>query len=70
MKIHFPGKLTRYIWYPSTSFDTILVAPTPCQKHLGFYFDEKLNFGQHTNVKISKTKRELESLKGFHIRFL
>ena len=48
----------------------MLVARTPCQKHLGFYLDEKLNFGQHINVKISKTIRELESLKGFHTRFL
>ena len=58
------------IRYPTTSFDTMLVARTPCQKHLGFYLDEKLNFGQNINEKISKTIRELESLKGFHIRFL
>ena len=62
------SRKTNKISHPTTSFNTVPVACTSCQKHLGLYFDEKLNFTQHINIKISKA-RELESLKGFHIFF-
>ena len=62
------SRKTNKISHPTTSFNTIPVACTSYQKHLGLYFDEKLNFTQHINIKISKA-RELESLKGFHIFF-
>ena len=57
------------ISHPTTTFNAVPVACLPCQKHLGLYLNEKLNFSQHINVKISKAKqiRELESLKGFYI---
>ena len=62
------SRKTNKISHPTTSFNTVPVACTSCQKHLGLHFDEKLNFTQHINIKISKA-RELESLKDFHIFF-
>ena len=53
----------------ATTFNTIPVARTPYQQHLGLHLDKKLNFNHHINVEISKQIRELESLKGFHIFF-
>ena len=63
------SRKTNKINHPTTTFNTIPVARTPYQKHLGLYLDEKLNFNHHINVKISKANKGLESLKGFHIFF-
>ena len=62
---------TNKISHPTTTtFNLVPVARTPCEKHIDLYLDEKLNFGNHINVKISKAiLRELKSLKGFHILF-
>ena len=38
-------------------FNDSLVAHTACQKHLGMYLDEKLNFLQHIKEKTSKANR-------------
>ena len=35
----------------------------PCQKHLGFYLDEKLNFSQHITIKISKANKGIGIIK-------
>ena len=48
------SRKTNKINLPTTTFNTIPVAHTPYQKHLGLYLDEKLNFNHHINVKISK----------------
>ena len=64
------SRKTNKISHPTTTLNTVPVAHTPCQKHLGLYLDEKLNVSYHVNVKISKpNKGTLESLKGFHIFF-
>ena len=59
------SRKSKKISYPTTTFNTVPVARTPCQKHLGLYLDEKLNFSHHIKVKMSKAN--LESLKGFYI---
>ena len=48
------SRKTNKINHPTTTLNTIPVACTPYQKHLGLYLDEKLNFNHHINVKISK----------------
>ena len=55
-KVIFSRK-TYKINHPITTFNTIPVAHTPYQKHLGLYLDEKLNFNRHINVKISKANK-------------
>ena len=45
------------ISHPTTTFNTVPVARISCQKHLGLHFDEKLNFIQHINIKISKANK-------------
>ena len=50
---------TNKINHPTTTFNTITVAHTSYQKHLGLYLDEKLNFNCHINVKISKANKEI-----------
>ena len=37
--------------HPSITFNTVPVARTTCQKHLGLYLDEKLNFYDDINAK-------------------
>ena len=43
--------------HTNTTFNRIPVARTPCQKHLGLYFHEKLNFNHYINVKNSKANK-------------
>ena len=50
-EVIFPRK-TNIICHPTTTFNTVSVAHTSCQKHCGLYLDEKLNFSQHINIKI------------------
>ena len=47
----------------STTFSTVPVARTPCQKHLCLYLDEKLNFSHHINVKISEANKGIGIIK-------
>ena len=54
---------TYKINHPITTFNTIPVAHTHYQKHLGLYLDEKLNFNHHINVKISKANKGIEIIK-------
>ena len=39
------------------------VARTACQKHLGLYLDEKLNFRDHINAKILKENKGISIMK-------
>ena len=39
------------IGYPSIAFNTVPVAHTTCQKHLGLYLDEKFNFYDHIEMQ-------------------
>ena len=49
--------------HPTITFNTVPVACAPCQKHLGLYFDEKLNFNHHINVNISKANKGIGIIK-------
>ena len=51
------SRKTNKIIHPTTTFNTVPVACASHQKHLGLYFDEKLNFSQHINIKISKANK-------------
>ena len=48
---------TKKISHLTTTFNTVPVARTSCQKHLGLHLDEKLNFNQQSNIKISKANK-------------
>ena len=54
---------TNKISHPTTTFNTVPVARTSWQKHLGLHLDEKLNFSQHINIKISKANKGIEIVK-------
>ena len=49
-EVIFPRKIAK-VSHPSITFNTAPVARTACQKHLGLYLDEKLNFHDHINGK-------------------
>ena len=51
------------ISHPTTTFNTVPVARTSCQKHLGLHLDEKLNFSQHINIKTSKANTRTGIIK-------
>ena len=52
-EVIFSRKSSR-VDHPSVTFNNSSVARTSCQKHLGLYLDEKLNFSHHIKEKISK----------------
>ena len=54
---------TNKISHPTTTFNTVPVARSSCQKHLGVHLDEKLNFNQHINIKISKANKGIGIVK-------
>ena len=43
--------------YPTIFFNEPSVAHTSCQKHLGIYLDEKLNFNTHIKENIAKANK-------------
>ena len=57
------SRKTNKINHPTTTFNTITVAHTSYQKHLGLYLDEKLNFNYRINVKISKGNKGIGIIK-------
>ena len=57
------SRKTNEINHPTTTFNTITVAHTSYQKHLGLYLDEKLNFNHRINVKISKGNKGIGIIK-------
>ena len=61
-KVIFSRK-TNKVSHPTTTFNTVPVAYTSCQKHLGLHLDEKLNFSQHINIKISKANKGIGIIK-------
>ena len=48
---------------PSITFNTTPIARTACQKHLGLYLDEKLNFHDDINAKILKANKGIGIIK-------
>ena len=57
------SRKTNKISHPTTTFNTVPVARTSCQKHLGLHLDEKLNFTQHIKIKISKANKGIGIIK-------
>ena len=61
-EVIFSRKIVK-ISHPSITFNTAPVARTACQKHLGLYLDEKLNFHDHINAKILKANKGIGIIK-------
>ena len=57
------SRKTNTISHLTTTFNTVPVACTLCQKHLGLYLNGKLNFSHHINVKISKANKGIGIIK-------
>ena len=63
-QVTFSRKTNKISHSPTTS-NTVAVACTACPKHLGLYLDEKLNFSQHINIKISKANKDTGIIRRF-----
>ena len=57
------SRKTVKVSHPSITFNTVPVARTACQKHLGLHLDEKLNFHDHINAKILKANKRIGIIK-------
>ena len=57
------SRKTVKVSHPSITFNTAPVARTACQKHLGLYLDEKLNFHDHIYAKIFKANKGIGIIK-------
>ena len=57
------SRKTIKVRHPFITFNTVPVARTTCQKHLGLYLDEKLSFYDHINAKISKANKGIGIIK-------
>ena len=56
------SRKTNKISHPTT-FNTVPVARTSFQKHLGLHLHEKLNFSHHINIKTSKANKGIGIIK-------
>ena len=61
----FSQKTQKVIHRPAI-FNNMPVACSSCQKHLGIYLDEKLNFSNHIKEKISKANKGKGILRKLH----
>ena len=52
-EVIFSRKASR-VDHPLVTFNKSPAAQTPCQKHVGLYLDETLNFSHHIQEKICK----------------
>ena len=57
------SRKTVKVSHPSVTFNTVPVAHTTCQKHLGLYLGEKLSFYDHINAKILKANKGIGIIK-------
>ena len=57
------SRKTVKVSHPSITFNTVPVARTACQKHLGLHLDEKLNFHDHINAKTLKANEGIGIIK-------
>ena len=64
-KLIFLSKSSR-VDHRSITCNNFSVARTSCQKHLGLYLDEKLNFNHHIKEKISKACRGIDVIRKLH----
>ena len=61
-EIIFPRKNQKVI-HPPAIFNNMPVVCSSCQKHLGIYLKEKLNFFNHIKGKISKANKDIGILR-------
>ena len=61
----FSRKSSR-VGHPGVTFNSTSVSRTSCQKHLGLYLDEKLNFSHNIKVKISKVCKGIGVIRTLH----
>ena len=54
---------TQKVIHPPAIFNNMPVVRSSCQKHLGIYLDEKLNFPNHIKEKISKVNKGIDILR-------
>ena len=64
-EVIFSRKASR-VDHPVVTFNNSPVARTPCQKHLGLYLDERLNFSHHIKEKISKACKGIGVIRKLH----
>ena len=64
-EVMFSQKASR-VDHPVVTFNKSPVARTPCQRHLGLYLDEKLNFSHHIKEKISKACKGIGIIRKLH----
>ena len=57
------SRKTHKISHPKLNFNNSPVVQGTCQKHLGLYLDEKLNFSHHIKEKTSKAYRGIGVIK-------
>ena len=64
-EIIFSSKTQKLI-HPPAIFNNMPVVRSSCQKHLGKYLDEKLNFSNHIKGKISKANKDIGILRKWY----
>ena len=64
-EIIFSREIKSFIIIKSIIYNTVPIACTTCRKHLGLYIDEKLNFCDHINAKLSKANKRIGIIKKF-----
>ena len=57
------SRKTQRVIHPPAIFNNMPVVCSSCQKHLGIYLDEKLNFSNHIKEKISKANKGIGILR-------
>ena len=57
------SRKTQRVIHPPAIFNNMPVVRSSCQKHLGIYLDEKLNFSNHIKEKISKANKGIGILR-------
>ena len=60
------SRKTQRVIHPPAIFNNMPVVRSSCQKHLGIYLDEKLNFSNHVKEKISKENKGIGILSNLY----
>ena len=60
------SRKTKTVIHSPAIFNNMLVVRSSCQKHLGIYLDEKLNFSNHIKKNISKANKGIGILRKFY----
>ena len=60
------SRKTQRVIHPPAIFNNMPVVCSSCQKHLGIYLDEKLNFSNHIKKNISKANKGMGILRKFY----